>query len=257
MVFGSIGAVVVVALIAGAFAATDDHPGRPRAATSNGPTSTSRPTTTSAATTTTTAAASTTTGSVPTGTATVEGSVPDTTTGPPTGTGPPPPTTTVPSPLPPGTLLGWSHLTQHIEFPDAPVPLGEPIAYNASITNPNDQWVFETECGPFSVNLYIDARKDESLTPTVWEAKPDTSPEFHHATPSGDLQGLLLAPHSSYAFSGTIPPGVESQGVTDNTIEVTIVPSICGNVWGVKWWPGPTGVVTIIPAQSSTTTTAG
>jgi hypothetical protein len=255
MVFGAIGVVVVIALVAVAVAATGDNPRRERAASSPGSTSTSKRTTTSAATTTTTTTAissTTTPGFIPAGTLPPSESTPDPTTAPPTGTVPP---TTVPSPLPPGTLLGWTHLTQQIEFPDAPVPFGVPIAYNASITNPNDQWVFENEGCTFGVNLYIDAIKDEYLTPTVLAAKRPTSPEFHHSTPAGDLQGLLLAPHSSYAFSGTITPLIESRGVTDNTINVTIVPQVCSTIWSVRHYPGPTGVVEIIPAP--TTTTAG
>jgi hypothetical protein len=256
IVLGAIG-VVVIALMGVAIAATGDQTKRPRAASSDGSTSTSKLATSSAvsSTTTATAIASTTTpGFAPARSLPPTESAPDPTTAAPTGTEP---STTVPSPLPPGTLLGWAHLTQQIEFPNAPVPLGVPIAYNASITNPNDQWVFENEGCTFGVNLYVDAVKDEYMTPMVLAAKRDTSPEFHHNTPAGDLQGLLLAPHSSYTFSGTITPRIESEGVTDNTINVTIVPQICTNIWGVRHFPGPTGVVTIIPAPATTTTASG
>jgi hypothetical protein len=210
-VIGAIGAAVVVALIAVTIAATDNQPGRARAARRAGRTSTAKPTTTkpttsSAATTSTTGAAlRTNPGSVPIAAPAVNGSAPGTTTTPATDTEPPP--TTVPSPWPPGTLLFPKDLIGSATFDPAEVHFDQPMAYTATITNPHDQWIFYDWRG--SDPSYSDGIAYVGLEFGVnanefFMIAPASDPVFRHETAQGVRTGLLLAPHASVTFTGQI-----------------------------------------------------
>jgi hypothetical protein len=202
VVFGAIGAVVVIALVAVAVAATGDNPRRARAASSPGSTSTSKRTTTSAVSTTTTAAApSTTIGSLLVGTPTPTESVPDPTNAPPTGTEPP--STTVPSPWPPGTILDPNDLTGSTTFDPPEARFEAPIAYTATLTNPHDQWIFYDFAVPGLTIVYVGLEVGWNANGLFVIARP-TDPVFRHETAQGVKTGLLLAPHASQTFTGHI-----------------------------------------------------
>ncbi len=208
---GAIDAVVVIALIAVAVTATDDHPGRPRATRRAGPTSTATPTTTkpttsSAATTTTTAAAtSTSPGSVPTAAPAVHRAAPSTTAAPATDSEPPP--TTVPSPWPPGTILFPKDLIGSATFDPPEVHFDQPMAYTATITNPHDQWIFYDWGGldpSYSDGIAYVGLEFGVNANQFFMIAATSDPAFRHETAQGVRTGLLLAPHASVTFTGQI-----------------------------------------------------
>jgi hypothetical protein len=113
-------------------------------------------------------------------------------------------TTAAPSPWPAGTILGSSTLTAHVTFDPNIAILDNPIAYTATITNPNDQWLFYDftpvdnseiayvglEVGWNANGLYVVAQQSD--------------PVFQHQTAQGPRTGLLLAPHATQTFTGHI-----------------------------------------------------
>ncbi len=218
------GATVIAAVltVAGiAFAATNLGTSRVRVAGTTVPTSpTSTPTdrttrATAKATTTTTAPPTSTTKSpIPAGTTPVA----------PPGTNVPPPTqsvptttNTAPSPWPPGTYLKPDHLTSVVTFDPPEATFGQTIDVTATITNPDNNWVFAnlsadepgTACSPppaadctsEASDLGIDIGEDSYIPYVLVRG---TSPTLHHQTAQGEFDGLLLPPHGTYQMTGTV-----------------------------------------------------
>jgi hypothetical protein len=179
-----VAAVVGVAIAVNQGDSSDDRAKRPAASA----TSSSRISTTTRVTTPTTRRG----GSSPTvpGSSTIPGS---------TGAA-----TTVPSPWPPGTVIDPRNLTAKVIFDPPEAHFDEPMAYTATITNPNDHWTFSDFVGPAGDRvIYIGIEVGWNANGLFVIAR-QADPVFRHETAQGPRTGLLLAPHASQTFTGHI-----------------------------------------------------
>jgi hypothetical protein len=180
---------------------------------------------------------------------------------PTTALGPQPaPATTVPagSPLPPGTRTGFVKLTGRVEFTPAAAVSGARMSYTATLTNPFDQWVFETATEGLSLYLYTPATEDYDMSPYIVGGVPSSAPELQHRTPKGLEIGLLLAPHASYTFSGQAFNTVESFATSDyvGRADIIFTPPGVADVVGQIVRDAGSFTVLVPPPTTTTSTTS-
>lgn len=186
--------------------------------------------------------------------------------------------TSPPSPWPDGTYLNSDHLIYAITFnPSALASFADTVHVTATITNPDDNWVF--------VSLsYDDLGNPCASPPAPWCYVTDLGvafgtdpsapyvlvlgddPTLQHQTAQGEYDGLLLAPHASYQMSGDIVPngsigGAQTYPPPPNgpAIYTAFVVTHCGWCFGnqFSYFGAPSEqneALTVLPSTTSTTT---
>lgn len=182
--------------------------------------------------------------------------------------------TAAPSPWPDGTYLKADHLINTITFnPAALASLYDPVHVTATITNPDDNWVFvslaEDEqgnpCGS-AYCLYHDIGIVIGRDPSgPYVLVRGSDPTLKHQTAQGEYDGLLLAPHGSYQMSGAIVidgrvgTGNQPSPNAPETFYAAVILH-CGYCFGNQFsYFGDAsqpveGSLTVLPSTTSTTT---
>ncbi len=168
------------------------------------------------------------------------------------------------SPWPPGTIVGvaaFRQLTGTIAFTPREAVSGTQLAYTATLTNPNEHWLFVAmdAFSGLSVYLYTPGTEDSNLIPRIVNGPNGSAEEFRHQTMQGLETGLLLAPHASYQFSGQAYNGIESWATTDYVAFADIIstPPGVADAAGEIVRDAGTFRVLVPPPPTTTTTTGG
>jgi hypothetical protein len=188
--------------------------------------------------------------------------------------------TGAPSPWPDGTYLKADHLIYAIAFDPSAASLADTVRVTATITNPDDNWVFvslshddhgnpcvttsDTFCNMTDLGVVLGR---DASGPYIMVLGGD--PTLKHQTAQGEYDGLLLAPHASYEMSAAIalddgrigelqyetyPPPPNAPAFL--TGQVIFHCGVCfGNQYTAFGTPSEqNAVLTVLPLTTSTTT---